>query len=371
MKILVIGGTRYLGPRLVKRLMEAGHEPVLFNRGITKAPSAVKQPVRTILGDRNTGEALPSAVRKESFDAVVDTQAFHGPDAERAVDVFKDSVGRYLVISSVACFGRLKRVPADESHPYISGENAFPGSGIDYAAGKRDVEKVVLEAHRKDGFPAIVIRPSVSYGFGRLFSIWGYSTRHVSRIRAGKEIIVPDSGEGLIQPVYLDDEADIIEKALTHPDSVGEVFICAGPAAVPLWQYFRAHEKAIGKPVNIVQIPASFLEGFDPILCVRASQNLIFNHAYDVGKLERILGFRHSVSLEEGLVKTIEFQDRWNLTEPTRDSDPDDLLIEAFRNRRDADLRALGERIRKESGYVPPDRSPLIKWAPDSFQPEE
>ncbi len=368
MKILIIGGTRYLGPRLVAHLIARGHEPILFNRGITKAPAAVKSQVRTIHGDRNEGCELLRAVKNEAFDAVVDTQAFCGADAERIVDVLSDRVGKCLVISSAACYGRLTFVPADETHPYINEKRSFPGQANAYACGKRDVERVLLTAHQEKGFPVVIIRPSVSYGYGRLFSIWAYSSRHVARIREGKEIIVPDTGESLIQPVFIDDEAEIIERALTSEGAVGEAFNCAGAVAVPLWQYFSAYGEAMGIPVKFVQIPASFLEGFDPVLCVRASQNLIFNHAYDVSKLRRVLGFIHRYSLVEGLKKTIEFQDRWNLIEPTQDGDPDDLLIEAFRSRFESKLRAFGENVRKEKGYTPPESSPLIKWAPDHYK---
>ena len=368
MKVLIIGGTRYLGPRLVKGLVECGHEPVLFNRGRTNAPMAVEEPVRSIIGDRNEGDSLRDAVAAERYDAVVDTQAFSGPDARRAVDILEGKIGRYLAISSVACYGRLFYAPADENHPYMGESNTFPGNGGVYASGKRDVERVLFKAHQEKGFPVVVIRPSVSYGYGRLFGIWGYSTRHVSRIKAGKEIIVPDSGEGLIQPVFIDDEAAIIEKALRADNAVGEAFNCAGPQAVPLWQYFRAHEAAVGRTVRCVQIPALVLEGFDPVLCVRASQNLIFNHAYDVGKLEERLGFTHAYSLEDGLKETVAFQEKWGLLEPTGEQDPDDRIIDAWRGRPDADLRALGERIRKDAGYVLPEASPLIKWAPDHFR---
>lgn len=364
MKILIIGGTRYLGPRLVKTLLDAGHEPVLFNRGQTRAPLPVSSPVRQIHGDRNRPGALRSIVEGETFDAVVDTLAFNGPDAELAVSELSGRVGRYLVISSVACYGRLTYAPANEQHPYTTDETAFPGGGNDYASGKRDVEKVLLAACRTSGFPVIVIRPSVSYGYGRLFSIWGYSNRHIARIRAGKPVIVPDTGEGLIQPVFIDDEATVIERALTNDAAIGEVFNCAGPVAVPLWEYFRCTGRALGQPVQCVEIPAKLLEGFDPVLCVRASQNLIFNHAYDVSKLKRVLGFEHAYSLEEGLRATVEFQDQWNLIEPTCKTDPDDWLIEAFRSCPEANLRALGEQTRLERSYQPPQGQPLVTWAP-------
>lgn len=367
MKVLIIGGTRYLGPRLVKRLLDCGHEPVLFNRGKTNAPMAVRVPIRRILGDRNTGEELLQAVNREQFDAVVDTLVYDAKDAARAVQVFSGRVGKYVMISSVACYGRLKQVPADEGHPFVDPGNPFPGSANVYAVGKRDAEAELWQAWRQDGFPVIVIRPSVSYGYGRLFGIWGYSSRHVDRIRKGKEVIVPDSGEGLVQPVHIDDEAAIIERCLVVDKSAGEAFNCAGPAAVPLWQYFRAHGEVLAKMVRLVEIPALLLEGFDPVRCVRASQNLIYNHAYDVAKLERLLGFKHAFDLEDGLKDTIRFQDRWNLIDTSDDTDPEDTLIRAFRSNPQADLRKLGETVRLESAYTPPAGSPLSSWAPESY----
>jgi nucleoside-diphosphate-sugar epimerase len=368
MKVLILGGRRYLGPRLIKQLIDCGHEPVLFNRGKSSAPLPVSSPVREYRGDRTNESDLVSLLEKESFDAVVDTLAFCAADAELAVRVFSGHVTRYVVISSVACYGRLCRVPADETHPYVDDERAFPLPANNYATGKRDVEQVLFAAQRDHGFPVIVIRPSVSYGYGRLFSIWGYSNRHVSRIRAGKPVIVPDTGEGLIQPVFIDDEAAIIERALTTDDAIGEAFNCAGPVAVPLWQYFRAYSDAIGKPVHFVQIPASLLHGFDPVLCTRASQNLVYNHAYDVSKLRRLLRFEHQFSLEDGLRHTIDFQDRWGLMKPTGD-DPDDWIISNYKQQGEALGQEQGKRLRLEMGYQPPEQPPLVKWAPQHYQP--
>ena len=368
MKVLIIGGRRYLGPRLVHALLVRGHEPVLFNRGRSNAPLPVDRPVREIRGDRNRPGDLASVVEEESFDAVVDTQAFGADDTEPVVRTLSGRIGRYLVISSVACYGRLLRVPADETHPYTDDARAFPGGGNDYAVGKRDVEQIVLAAHRESGFPAIIIRPSVSYGYGRLFSVWGYSNRHVDRIRKGRAVIAPDTGEGLIQPVYIDDEAEVIVLALETDGSLGEAFNCAGPVAVPLWQYFRAHADALGLPVEVVEIPAAFLGGFDPMRCTRASENLVFNHAYDVLKLKRVLGFEHRFGLEAGLAATIAFQDQWHLIEPSEADDPDDRLIGAWQTRGNGDPAALGEQARRACGHEP-GPIPLTPWAPDHYRP--
>ena len=122
-------------------------------------------------------------------------------------------------------------------------------------------------------------------------------------------------------------------------------------------------------PLTTVEIPATLLHGFDPVLCSRASQNLIFNHAYDVSKLRRIIGFEHEFSLEEGIKQTIDFQRRWGLLEATGD-DPEDWLIELFQQQGETIWQSLGEELRQTKGYQVPDGSPLVKWAPDHYQPD-
>lgn len=367
MKVLIIGGRRFLGPRLVKCLCDRGHEPVLLNRGRTKAPLPTKHVVREIHADCRDVAAVSTVLRNEWFDAVVDTQCFDSTDAERASELYAGRVGKYLLISSVACYGRLLRCPADERHPYMSEQNKFPGEGDKYAAGKRDAEQILLRAATKGKFPLVIIRPSVGYGYARLLSIWGYCTRHVARIRAGKPVVVPDTGESLIQPIHVDDEADIIERALTNDAAIGEAFNCAGPEPVPLWGYFLAHGQAMGLPVQFVELPGALLHGFDPVRGARSTENLVFNHAYDVTKLQRVLGFTHKYSLVEGLRQTIGFIDRLGLADSTCEDDLEDLLIKGYQNAGQFSVSALGEEIRRRAGYVPPTSSPLVSWAPMEF----
>jgi len=69
MKILVMGGTRFIGVSLVKLLVSQGHEVTLFNRG--KKPSPVTG-LRTIIGDRTDSQQLQAKLSNESFDAIFD-----------------------------------------------------------------------------------------------------------------------------------------------------------------------------------------------------------------------------------------------------------------------------------------------------------
>jgi 2'-hydroxyisoflavone reductase len=99
MRVLVLGGTGFVGRAIVERLLAGGHEPVLFNRGHNRAlfPS-----VEQVTGDRYAGDFV--ALKRGSWDAVVDVTSYLPRDVGAAMDAVGDRVGRYLFISSHAVF---------------------------------------------------------------------------------------------------------------------------------------------------------------------------------------------------------------------------------------------------------------------------
>ena len=98
MKILVIGGTRYMGRIMVQNLLDQGDEVTIFSRGNTQ-PEWWDQ-VGHIQGDRNDHDGFNAKLKGAPFDAVVDTQAYRWEDVESAIGTFEGSVGRYLFVST-------------------------------------------------------------------------------------------------------------------------------------------------------------------------------------------------------------------------------------------------------------------------------
>ncbi|MGE5653523.1 MAG: NAD-dependent epimerase/dehydratase family protein, partial [Bacillota bacterium] len=78
MRVLVIGGNRFVGRHLVKKLLQGGHEVVLFNRGQHSSP--LNSEVQLIHGDRKQHDVLCEKLAGESFDAVVDMIAYDAAD---------------------------------------------------------------------------------------------------------------------------------------------------------------------------------------------------------------------------------------------------------------------------------------------------
>lgn len=103
MKVLVLGGTRFFGKKLVHLLEQEGHEVFVFSRGQAKVEFS--DSVKRLTGDRTDVKSLRAAVDGLQFDAVVDQVCMTAHDAEIAVEVFKDKTPRYIVTSTLAVYG--------------------------------------------------------------------------------------------------------------------------------------------------------------------------------------------------------------------------------------------------------------------------
>lgn len=112
MKLLVLGGTRFLGRHLVEAALVRGHEPTLFNRGRTGAVPVAE--VEQLRGERE-GDLAP--LRGRSWDAVVDTCGYLPRIVRRSAQALQDTVGRYLFVSSISVYADSSTAGQDEQAP--------------------------------------------------------------------------------------------------------------------------------------------------------------------------------------------------------------------------------------------------------------
>jgi nucleoside-diphosphate-sugar epimerase len=203
MRVLVLGGTRFLGRALVDATLEQGHEPTLFNRGQT-APELFPE-VEKLRGDRS---ADLSALEGREWDAVLDVAAYMPNDVRRAVEALRGNVSRYVFVSSISVY-------ADQSVPPVEGaavEELEPDQEADedpglYGARKAACERIVEKAF---GDAAFVVRPGLIVGphdpTGR-FTYWPH------RVARGGEVLAPGSPDDLVQFIDVRDLAAWIVKA--------------------------------------------------------------------------------------------------------------------------------------------------------------
>jgi nucleoside-diphosphate-sugar epimerase len=194
LKLLLLGGTKFLGRATVDAALARGHEVTLFTRGETNPdlfPEAEK-----LRGDRN-GELEP--LRRRTWDAVIDTSGYFPGPVRTSVEALGDRVGRYLYVSSISVYADFSQGPSEESarvelaegHP---DDEMLPGYE-NYGALKALCEDVVTEGY--DG-RAVIVRPGLIVGphdpTGR-FTYWPH------RIARGGEFVVPGPADGRFQIV--------------------------------------------------------------------------------------------------------------------------------------------------------------------------
>jgi 2'-hydroxyisoflavone reductase len=216
MRALVLGGTRFLGRALVDALLEAGHEPTLFNRGLT-GPELFPH-VERLRGDRACDL---SALGGREWDAVLDVAAYLPDEAQRAVETLHGNVDRYVFVSSISAY-------ADQSVPPVEGaavEELAPGQETDddpelYGARKAACERIVEEAF---GDAALVVRPGLIVGphdpTGR-FTYWPH------RVARGGDVLAPGSPDDPVQFIDVRDLAVWIVEATAN--GVGGTFNATG-----------------------------------------------------------------------------------------------------------------------------------------------
>lgn len=158
-KILIFGGTRFFGKRLVESLLEAGHDLTIATRGLTVDPfgSTVKRAVV----DREDEGQLQKILEGESYDVVYDNLCYSPNAAKIICKVLHNKVKRYIVTSSMAVYEPSLSLKESDFNPYeypiVYGER----KDFSYSEGKRLVESVLFQ-HAT--FPVIAVRFPVVIG---------------------------------------------------------------------------------------------------------------------------------------------------------------------------------------------------------------
>src|SRR5215472_2373562 len=217
MRVLVIGGTLFIGRPLVEELVKAGHDVAVLHR---KPKHDFGRRVENLVADRNDLESLGGALAGRRFDAVYDNvydweRGTTAQQVEAAVRACSgDWLGRYVFMSSVAAYG--DGLNHKESDPLAPDYHAEP-----YVRHKATTERLLFRMHSQSGLPVVTFRPPFVYGpnnpFYREQFFW-------DRLRAGRPVVIPGDGHRLMQFVYVDDLVNAMIRAMTEPRAEGEAF---------------------------------------------------------------------------------------------------------------------------------------------------
>ncbi|MGO9584309.1 MAG: NAD-dependent epimerase/dehydratase family protein [Acidimicrobiales bacterium] len=281
MKVLVLGGTRFVGLRVCRLLVGAGADVTVLHRGITGPPAAG---TRSITGDRSHPDGL-AGLGDARFDAVLDLSGYFSDWTKAASEALAGRVAHYVFVSSGAVYRPSPELPWPESTPF--GPNPIWGR---YGEEKVASEKVLWEAYALGRYAVTCFRFPFILGPGNFADRESFV---FSRLEARRPILLPDGGQALNQFVYIDDVARALIAAIERPDmAAGQAYNCTYSRAITNRGWVELCADVLGIAAKIVPIDESAL---DVALATVDLANLVFpypseHYVLDGSKLTRELG---------------------------------------------------------------------------------
>lgn len=253
MRILVLGGTRFLGRHFVASARERGHEVTLFNRGRTNPE--LHAGLERISGDRDGGLDVLAG---RTWDAVVDPAGYFPRIVGASARALRESAKRYLFVSSISVYAEPIPVGADESSPVarIADPTVEEITGETYGALKALCEEAVREAW---GDRATVVRPGLIVGPDDTTDRFPYWPRRMAR---GGEVLAPGSPDTPTQMIDVRDLAAFMVRLLEG--DVGGTFNATGPATtLTMGECLTRVNAAVGGSAKLTWVSEEFLKSQD------------------------------------------------------------------------------------------------------------
>lgn len=245
MKVLIFGGTQFVGRHTAEVLLAHGYQVAVLNRGVS--PDHLPPEVERIRADRTQAEQVIQALRGRAFDAVVDCIGFRPEDVQTAIHLFRGRIQRYVFISSVSVYRASSLFPIEETFPVLR------GSGWQYAQQKVECEDALLSAFRDEGFPCVILRPAYIYGPYNNQPEWEF--KFFARIELGRKVLIPGDGSFIFHHGHARDLAFAVMAAIQRPQAVGNIYNITGPHAATAKAYVETVAAAMERPVEIVHVP--------------------------------------------------------------------------------------------------------------------
>ena len=235
MRILIMGGTRFIGVYLTKILVEQGHEVVLFNRG--KKPAPVEG-IQQIHGDRTDAAQIKEKLSSENFDAIFDNNGRELSDTQPLADIFKGRVKHFVYMSSAGVYLKTDQLP------HIEGDAIDPKSRH---KGKHETEAYLQE----QGLPFTSIRPTYIYGPQNYNDVEAW---FFDRIVHERPILIPGNGLHITQLGHCKDLANAMAAVLGNEKAIAQIYNISGEHYITFDGLARACAMAAGKSPDAVRL---------------------------------------------------------------------------------------------------------------------
>jgi nucleoside-diphosphate-sugar epimerase len=319
MKILVIGGTNFIGPPVVRQLCAMGHEVTVFNRGQHHAN--VPSQVNWIKGDRNNLKEFKQEFERLAPQVVLDAIAFTEVEAKTLMDTFQGIAQRVVVISSIDVYRaydvlwnretEIVPTPLTEDsplrqqlYPYRDMPEKPLGVSDDYE--KILVEKVVMADENLSG---TVIRLPMVYGVGdprhRFYA-------YLKRMQENRPVILLEESVARWcgSYGYVENVARAIALIITNERAINRIYHVAEPEAISEIELIHK----IGKIVDWQGVAIALSKDFLPKEW-KGGFNFSQQWIVDSSRIRQELNYEEIIPIKEAFEKTI----AWQLSNPPKE----------------------------------------------------
>ena len=278
-KILVMGGTRFVGKPLVAQLLSEGHELTLFTRGNKPVPAGVEH----LCGDRSTAEGL-AALQGSSFDVVVDSSGRSLDDSRAVIERTGAPSHRFLYVSSAGVYADSELWPLTEDSP------TDPQSRH---SGKLDTE-AWLSAEK---IPFTSFRPTYIVGAGNYNPVESW---FFDRIVHGRPVPLPGDGSTITQLGHVNDLATAMALSLGVDAAANRIYNCSSVQGITFRGLVAAAARACGKDPESVEIRSFDPSGLDK-KARKAFPLRLAHFLTDVTRVQRELAWTPAYSVEAAM----------------------------------------------------------------------
>lgn len=290
MKILVIGGTYFLGKAFVEKAYKE-HEVTLFNRGNR---AFAMDGVRFCKGDRHDAVALQQI--EGEFDVIVDFCAYEEGDIRLVAEQLQGRFKQYVFISTCDVYRKGTGEVLAEESPLE--ERIFPGPEGAYIAGKVALERELFACASAYGFAYTSVRPSFIYGEDNYAPREGIYFQWIEK--AG-QILHPVDATGEFQMVYVKDCADVILRMCGRSESYGQAYNVCGTEGVTYEVWRNSLQEAVSRAggPDFESLPITVAQVYEKQIPLPFPLRMEESERYDGSKVKD-LGVAY-IALEDGI----------------------------------------------------------------------
>ena len=312
-KVLFIGGTGLISSACSEMALARGMELFILNRGRSDKYD-VTQGAQLIVGDiRNDPAGVAVAFKEHQFDSVVDWVAFTPAHIEQDLQLFASNTRQFVFISSASAYQK------PPSHYWVTEDTPLANPHWQYSRDKIACEELLTRAFRMRGFPALIVRPSLTYGPSQIplcVGSWQHPWTLIDRMRRGQKVIVPGDGTSLWTMTWNADFAKGFLGLLGREQLSGHAFHITSDEVLTWDQLYieAAHAAGVAQP-KLVHIPSDLIAAYWPDALGSVVGDKANSAVFDNTKIKRFVpDYVATVPWAEGVRRSL----AWFEADPAR-----------------------------------------------------